>query len=454
MHHDLLTYSQVAGIANPKSETRNPNLAEPSPNKGAERPRNTRNTRKGPFRAFRVFHVFRSSSGLQPFCVRFKKNEEEQIQTGKIGKAQNGEREIVFDIAASDFGLVSDFGFRASDLGPKSGIVKWLCLFAGLVVLSTPARAQYDPDWLFHVRAGGLMGLNIKANFSTSGPLNLAENLPAGVYDDGYVRTDQTGNAGGLTSFWGYQNASQVNPDNHTLLMHQTTTFSATTSGSGNDSPYFGAEVAGGGNFWRKEHWRIGWELGCGVLPISIKNQQNLPVNVNRNLITFDTGDIVVPTAPYNGGPSGIGPLINATGTMVGSETLAGTFSGTQTLEATLVAIKLGPTFFWDLSRYVGLQAGVGPAIGVVPGTLKFEETIQLSDGTAPHSSGKVSSTEVTFGGYVNVVATVHVGKNADLYLGGQYLPLGNVSFGGNGRNADLKLDGQINFMAGINWPF
>ena len=175
---------------------------------------------------------------------------------------------------------------------------------------------------------------------------------------------------------------------------------------------------------------------------------------MNRNTSGFDTGSIVLPTAPYNGGPSGIGPLISATAVPVGSEVIEGNFTGTQTLDATLVTIKLGPTIFWDLHRYVGLQAGLGPAIGIVPGSLKFDETVQLPDGTTPHNSGKVSSTEVAFGGYANVIATFHVMKNADIYLGAQYLPLGNVSFGGNGRNADLKLTGQINFMAGINWPF
>jgi hypothetical protein len=336
----------------------------------------------------------------------------------------------------------------------KSVTTKWLCAVTGLVSLTSVAQAQYDPDWLFHVRAGALIGLNIKANFSANGQFNLAENLPAGVYDDGYVHTDQTGNAQGLTSYWGYQNPSQVDSGTHTLLMHQTTTFSATSSGSGNDTPYFGAELAGGGNLWTHDQWRVGWELGCGVLPISIRNEQSQPVNVNRNAFAFDTGNIVVPTAPYNGGPSGIGPLINAAGVAVGSEVVAGSFSGSQTLDATLVAIKLGPTLFWDLSRYVGLQAGLGPAVGIVPGSLKFDETVLLPDGTTPHNSGKVSSTEVTFGGYVNALATFHVIKNADIYLGAQYLPLGNVSFGGNGRNADLKLIGQINFMAGINWPF
>ena len=336
----------------------------------------------------------------------------------------------------------------------KSAATKWLCSLAGFLTLVSAAHAQYDPDWLFHVRAGVMVGLNIKANFSTSGQFNLAENLPPGGYDDGYVHTDQTGNAGGLTSYWGYQNASQVDAANHTLLMHQATTFSANTSGNDNDSPYIGAEVAGGGNLWRGDKWRVGWELGCGVLPIRIEDQRSQSVMVNRNAFAFDTGSIVVPSAPYNGGPSGIGPLLNPTATPAGNAITAGTYTGHQTLEATLVAIKLGPTLFWDVNRYFGLQAGLGPALGVVPGKLKFEDTVQLPDGTAPHDSGDNSSTELTFGGYINVIATAHVAKNADVYIGAQYMPLGNVNFGANGRNADLKMNGQINFMAGISWPF
>jgi len=336
----------------------------------------------------------------------------------------------------------------------KADTGKWFCSLIGLVALEYVAQAQYESNWVFHVRAGPMVGLNVKASFSTSGQFNLAQNVPAGVYDDGYVRTDQTGNAGGLTSFWGYENASQFNPETHSLVMHQATTFSATGSGNGDDSPYLGVELAGGANIWRGQQWRVGLELGCSALPIRIKNEQNLPVNVNRNIVSFNTGNIVLPTAPYHGGPSGIGPLISATGMPLAGDTLAGALTGSQTLDATLVAVRLGPTLFWDVNRYIGLQAGAGPAIGIVPGSLKFDETLQLPDGTAPHNSGKISSTEVSFGGYVNVIATFHVVKNGDLYVGGQFLPLGNSNFGGNGRTAELKLGGQINFMAGVSWPF
>jgi hypothetical protein len=53
------------------------------------------------------------------YCQRKPASESrnpKQIQKSKIGKSQHDERELVFGIAASDFGFVSDFGFRASGL--------------------------------------------------------------------------------------------------------------------------------------------------------------------------------------------------------------------------------------------------------------------------------------------------------------------------------------------------
>jgi hypothetical protein len=334
----------------------------------------------------------------------------------------------------------------------KSLSGQWLCGLASIMALAFSAQAQYDPNWLFHVRVGGLIGLNVKADFSRSGQFNVGSPT-AGVYDDGYVRVDATGNAQGQTSFWGYQNGSQLDSTAHTLLMHQTTSYSTSGTGSGDDAPYFGGELAGGGNFWRSKSLRIGWEVGASILPVSIPDNENLPATASQNLLLFNTGTIVVPTAPYNGGSSGLGPTISGTPSTITSTSLPATITGTQTLDATVWAIRLGPTFFWDLNQYVGLQLGGGAAFGIVPGDLKFNETVQLPTGSLPNS-GKISSTEFAFGGYVNAIVTFHVARNADLYLGGQYLPLQDVTFSGSGREARLKLGGQVGFMAGINWPF
>ena len=46
-------------------------------------------------------------------------------------------------------------------------------------------------------------------------------------YDDGYVYVDSSGNAGGYTWYWGYQNGFQV--QTNCIILHSTTNISATT---------------------------------------------------------------------------------------------------------------------------------------------------------------------------------------------------------------------------------
>ena len=59
-------------------------------------------------------------------------------------------------------------------------------------------KVNPDEDWTRHFRLGALVGLNIKARFTLNGPFNVSGNNPAnGIYDDGYEREDNTGNAGG-----------------------------------------------------------------------------------------------------------------------------------------------------------------------------------------------------------------------------------------------------------------
>ena len=58
---------------------------------------------------------------------------------------------------------------------------------------------------------------------------NLTPNGDPWNYDDGYVLTDISGNAGGLTTYWGYQNASQYQADANTIVFHLITLLNAYT---------------------------------------------------------------------------------------------------------------------------------------------------------------------------------------------------------------------------------
>jgi hypothetical protein len=316
-------------------------------------------------------------------------------------------------------------------------------------------------DWTRHFRIGAMVGMNISANFSEKGEFIIpGNNVANGIYDDGYVRTDQTGNSGGLTGFWGYNNASQYNPAGNggsgTISMHSVTSYTLTTADNTkeNGAPFAGFDMAYGDNLWYWKHARVGWELGFGLLPISIKNSSSMSATVNQSTYTFDAGGIVVPTAPYQGGPSGQGSAISPTPLSTTSQTLQNeTVIGTRTLDVMLYTFRLGPSFYWDLTDDFGMSLGAGPALGIASERLDFDETIATPDGIS-HNRGSISGTDMVFGGYVNGALMYHVLDNADIYLGAQYMPLGNANLSGGGRQAELNLGGQIYVSIGVNWPF
>ncbi len=314
-------------------------------------------------------------------------------------------------------------------------------------------------DWTRHFRIGAMVGMNISAKFNEKGLFNIPGNNAAnGIYDDGYVREDQTGNAGGYTSYWGYNNASQYNAANQTLQMHSTTSYSTTGNSKDSGGAFPGFDMAYGDNLWYWKHARVGWELGFGLLPISITDSHPMAASVNQQTYTFDAHGFVLPGAPYRGGSSGQGPIISSTPSSVTSQTFStGTVTGTRTLDVMLYTLRLGPSFYWDLGDHVGMSLGAGPALGIVSGDYKYDEII-TAGGVSARNTGSFGATDLTFGGYVNGTLMYHIqdfdGKTADIYVSAQYMPMGSAGFSHAGREGQLDLSGQLYFSIGINWPF
>jgi hypothetical protein len=343
-------------------------------------------------------------------------------------------------------------------------------LLAGLVNFAPVASAQQDTfegnpdssafiwipsdtdDWTRHFRIGAMVGMSISASFTRNGTFAISGNNPAqGIFDDGYVRTDNTGNAFGQTGYWGYNNASQLNGS--ALTMHATTSFS--TSSSSEESGVFpGFDMAYGDNLWYWKHARVGWELGFGLLPISISENGSTPATIDQSSYTFNTGGIVVPTAPYQGGFNRFGESTITNNFFQSSATSTnGTVSGKQTLDVMLYTLRFGPTFYWDLTEHVSLSLGAGPAVGLVSGDYKYDETI-TAGGVSANNSGKIGGTDFVYGGYVNATVLCHVTDNGDIYAGVQFMPMSDATIGGGGREGRLNLGGQLYFSVGINWPF
>ena len=347
--------------------------------------------------------------------------------------------------------------------------VVW-CLAAGLAGVALRASAQPEvygnpdssafiriprdaDDWTRHFHIGALVGMNISANFNMNGNFNV--NRPAGVYDDGYVRVDNTGDPGGRTYYWGYDRPSQLSGT--TLTLQNTTGFSATGNAKEDGGAFPGFELAYGDNLWYWKHARVGWEFGFGLLPIHIANNQRVDATVSQTTYTFDVSNpygAPVPGSgsgiPYQGGPNGPGYQIPDQPVSSFSSTNTEPINGAHTLDVMLYTVRLGPSFYWDLTDHLALSLGAGPAVGIVSGDYKYDEVI----GDGPPNTGQIGGTKLVYGGYVNGTLLYHVQNNADIFIGAQYMPMTDATLGGGGREGRLKLGGQLYLTIGVSWPF
>jgi len=308
-------------------------------------------------------------------------------------------------------------------------------------------------DWTRHFRLGALVGINIKANFSENGTFSPSGNNPAaGIFSDGYVVKSPNSP---YTSNWGFNNSSQLSGDN--LYLHGTSAYSTSQNSSSGNGAFPGLDMAYGGNLWYWKHARVGWEMGFGWLPINISSSSSGPASVDTFTYKYSTGGIVVPTGPgggYQGSNLGYGPSIPGNPVSeITSTNNSGTVSGTHTLDVDLYTLRLGPSIYWDITERTGISIGAGPAIGLVSGEYKYNETV-VSGGVVTQNSGSVSGTDFVFGGYVNAAFMYHLVNNGDIYIGAQYMPMGDATISGGGRSGQLNLNGQTYFSVGINWPF
>lgn len=339
---------------------------------------------------------------------------------------------------------------------------RFSALLAGTAVAATAPSVEAQ-DWTKHFRIGLQLAVNIDAEFSMGGNFTIpgANPGPAGVrgrdhfYDDGYVLVDDNNNAGGLTSYWGYQNADQYDAGDEDLLFHSTQSFSmADSTTSLDDIPYIGMELAYGGSITRWGQALLGWEVGYSFLPISITDSRALGGRFVRTRFLHNAFDIVIPDAPYEGGPSGQGPGIDDLANQIDDQIIPGTLEGSRTLDISLHTLRLGPTLHWELARRWAVEASAGGAFGLATGEYKFNETGRFADGSTTPIRGKISHSDAVYGGYATGVLLFHVEEHGDLYAGVQFMSLSNTEVSEGGRSARLNLGAAFSLLVGINWPF
>lgn len=309
----------------------------------------------------------------------------------------------------------------------------------------------------------GRFGFNISARFKniTVAPItepNSPRSTPSQPgrpngdpynYDDGYVLTDVSGNYGGETWYWGYDNSgSQIS--GNTILLSRTTTTAGGASESFDDNPSLGGELTYNRLLGVKDDARFGVEMAVNYLNLSLR-ANNTFASATRvtDAYPFTPGTTPPDTAtgPYQGSFEGPGFVIGDT--PVSSSTVVVTGTDRRQLDANLWGIRLGPYLEVPLGEPMNLSISGGLAVGLMDASASWAQTTGSST-----LSGSGSDFGVLWGGYVSATVTWYLSDNWSLAGGAQYQTLGEYQHSFGGRTAVVDLSKSWFVTLGLSYNF
>jgi hypothetical protein len=334
-----------------------------------------------------------------------------------------------------------------------------------LVAVATPlgawAQAKPADNNPNRFSLGPRFGLNFKADFSRSGGAAAGSNPgPAtggGIdrtYDDGYVRVDSSGNDGGLTWNWGYQNSGQVVGD--TLQFHSTLTTSPSAISGASDDPQMGLELTYQrvlGELGSRGKARWGFEAAFSYTDIGIRARRSQAITTSQITDTYALNGVLPPAAPYAGTFGGPGPLLSDSPTRtVGSATA--TLATQDELSGSLFGIRLGPFAELDLGKRWALNMSGGFVLAPTTLDYNFTDTTTPSGGSPVTTRGSTSETEVLYGAYASCLLNYAVTERWSLYGGGQFQYLTDFETTTAGHTARLDAGATFFGVFGVQFKF
>ena len=339
--------------------------------------------------------------------------------------------------------------------------VSWSVLLCGAAALT--ARAQFDRDDPTFLKNRVSVSTRFMFNYSvdlrnTGLPANAGPN-----FDDGYVRTDASGNAGGKTWYWGFDHNNQVVGD--TVNLHSVSVSPQDgTSASGTDAFAPGFELRYGRELKRwlvgeDKYIMFGVEGGFGSTDTAVSFDGTQAGTASRTTSSFSLNGAVPPVAPYAGTFAGPGPLLNATPGATSSEDVAVIAALNSRLRSLIYGFRFGPFVEVPLSRKFDIQLGAGVAAMYSDATLSYNETLTLTDpslqgGGPPARVGEYTHGDWMLGYYAQAVLAYHLNDSLRVFGGGEFENLGENTVSGPGREATLKVKNSFGVVLGIQLLF
>jgi len=343
---------------------------------------------------------------------------------------------------------------------------------APLEVVDRPSTNVTFPRWadeaftrvpekpLNHFSLNARFGLNISAKFMGMSGISLTpppRTTPDGSqynYDDGYVLTDISGNAGGQTWNWGYDQSGQIS--GNTILMHRSTVSAAAPSatGVGGGDPQSGFEFVYDRELGHRNKLYFGLEAAVNYMSLSLKDTSTFSGNVSRVTDAYPfTSGTTPPPAPYQGSFAGPGFVLGATPVTTLSSGGA-TIVDQRNYDADVWGFRLGPYAEYPLSQKIDLWFSGGLAVGVVDGSASWNETASIAGGNTLVGSGGGSDLGLLWGGYLSANVSWQLSEHWSAEGGVQYQYLGTYEHNFGGQAMQLDLSKSVFITIGLGYSF
>lgn len=303
---------------------------------------------------------------------------------------------------------------------------------------------------------GPRLAFNFKAHFRNDAPVNPGPAVGGAdhTYNDGQVLRDSSGNAGGLTWNWGYQNSSQVVGDTMQFNAIAGVTPSGPAINNVTDDPQYGVELIYQrilGSSGSSVH--LGLEAGLGYTDLDLRDNRSATGPVTVTTDTYQLNGVLPPGAGYNGTFAGPGPLLGDTPSRTAAAGTA-TFTSQHKLSGQLFGIRLGPFAEWNLTSKLSLAASAGLALAPASVEYDFSESVALTGGATSVATGHSSKTKVLYGYYLGALLRYEFNQRWGVYVGAQFQSLNDLELSAGGRSAQLDPGATVYATLGVSWRF
>ncbi len=338
---------------------------------------------------------------------------------------------------------------------------------AAAIALLVPGalRAQDDDATnLNHLSLSARAGFNITSRFKNLGTLTLtpsARLTPDGNpynYDNGYVYTDVSGNAGGQTWNWGYDTAGQVSMANSTISMTRSTPSVNSESPNGVNSGdlNWGWELNYDRELGSSGNWHFGVEGAINYTTVSFKDNSSFGGLVSQITDVYGyTPGTTPPTAPYQGTFNGAGFLIGSTPISSSSSIVGNSVvMGQREFDSDIWGLRIGPYVEYSLTDNLDISLSGGLAAGLLVNSTSWNEVILVSGNSAATSVGSGNNTATVWGGYVSANLAWQFTKHWTVEGGVQFQDLGVYDQNVGSRQVELDLSKSLFVKLGVGCKF